>query len=400
VTSPHAITNLEFDPYSYEQDEDPYPIYRRMRDEAPLYYNPRLDFYALTRFEDCRAAFIDWKTFSSARGTVLELMDVDFKNTLIIFMDPPRQTALRNLVSKVFTPRRIAALEPEIRAIACGYLDPLRETHGCDIVRDFTANLPMDVISTLLGIPPEDRDHVRELSNAVLHREPGSPQIPPSALAAMPKLLAYFESALAERRTRPRDDIMTLLLQAELREPDGALRRLRDDELCSFFNLLATAGNETVTKFLATAFHCLGEFPGERQRLLDDPALIPNAVDETLRYDPPSQYQGRTLSRTVEIHGGVIPEGAKLLLINAASGRDERAFPDPDRFDVGRPIETHVNFGWGQHICLGKNLALLESRIAIEEFLQRIPHYEVDPEGIERMHSSNVRGFKGLRLRY
>ena len=391
---------LEYDPFSYEQDEDPYPIFKRMRDEAPLYYNPRLDFYALTRFDDCLAAFVDWKTYSSARGTVLELMETNLPGTLIIFMDPPRQTALRNLVSKAFTPRRIAALEPEIRRIACHYLDAISDAGSCDIVREFTANLPMDVISTLLGIPPEDRDDVRNWSNGVLHREPGNPAPPPAALDDMVQLLGYFQGAVKERRKRPRDDIMTLLCQAELRDTDGTLRPLTEEELSSFFNLLASAGNETVTKLLATAFHCLGEFPEERQRLLDEPGRIPNAVDEVLRYDPPSQYQGRTLNRAVEIHGETVAEGAKVILINAASGRDERKFPDPDRFDVGRPIETHLNFGWGQHICLGKNLALLESRIALEEFLRRIPHYAVDPDGIERMHSSNVRGFKGLRLQY
>ena len=393
-------TDLEFDPFSYEQDEDPYPIFKRMRDEAPLYYNPRLDFYALTRFQDCLDAFVDWKTYSSARGTVLELMDSELPGTLIIFMDPPRQTHMRNLVSKVFTPRRIAALEPEIRKIACHYLDAIVDANGCDIVREFTANFPMDVISTLLGIPPEEREAVRNWSNGVLHREPGDPSMPPEALEAMGGLLNYFQTALKERREKPRDDIMTLLTLAELREPDGSLRRLADEELCSFFNLLAAAGNETVTKLLATTFYCLAQFPDERRRLLRQPELVENAVEEVLRYDPPSQYQGRTLNRAVTIHGEVMPEGAKVMLINAASGRDERQFEDPDRFDVTRSIETHLNFGWGQHICLGKNLALLESRIALEEFLRRIPDYEIDPDGIERMHSSNVRGFKGLRIQY
>ena len=391
---------LEFDPFSYEQDEDPYPIFQRMRDEAPLYHNPRLDFYALTRFQDCLEAFIDWRTYSSARGTVLELMDSNLPGTLIIFMDPPRQTVLRNLVSKAFTPRRIAALEPEIRKIACHYLDAIADAGECDIVADFTANLPMDVISTLLGIPEEDRDQVRIWSNGVLHREPGNPEIPPVALEAMGQLLEYFDGALQERRKRPRDDIMTLLTQAEIAGDDGQRHRLTDEELRSFFNLLATAGNETVTKLLATAFYCLAEFPEEREQLCQNPALIPNAVDETLRFDPPSQYQGRTLTRDVEIHGEVVPQGAKVMLINAAAGRDPRQFPDPDRFLARRSIETHLNFGWGQHICLGKNLALRESRIALEEFLKRIPHFEVDADGIERMHSSNVRGFKKLPIRY
>jgi cytochrome P450 len=212
--------------------------------------------------------------------------------------------------------------------------------------------------------------------------------------------MTYFTEALAERRRRPREDMMTLLTQAEFVDEKGERSLLTDDEIRSFFNLLATAGNETVTKLLATAFHCLWRFPAQRELLLKDPALVPRAVEETLRYDPPSQYQGRTLTREVELHGKTIPRDAKLLILNGASGRDERQFPDPDRFDVRREIDLHLNFGYGQHICLGKNLALLESRIAIAEFLKRFPHYEIPQGGVERMHSSNVRGLSGLVLEY
>jgi cytochrome P450 len=369
-----------------------------MQDEAPAYYNERLDFWALTRFDDVLAAFLDWRRFSSARGTVLELMDKDVRAPLIIFMDPPRQTRLRNLVSKAFTPRCIAELEPQIRGIAAGYLDALVGRPRCDIVKEFTARLPMDVISALLGIPPEDRDSVQGWSNDILHRDPGSPDPPPRAIQAMNHLLGYFRDALAERRRRPREDMMTALTQAELRSEEGQLERLSDVEIQSFFNLLATAGNETVTKFLASAFYWLAHNPGERQRLRDDPGLIPSAVEETLRYDPPSHYQGRTLKQDVELHGRKLPAGARVLLINGATGRDPRRFPDPDRYDVGREIDLHLGFGHGQHICLGASLARLESRIALEEFFRRFGEYAVPEEGIERMHSSNVRGFKGLEL--
>ena len=392
---------MEYDPYSYEIDEDPYPIYQWLRDEHPIYRNQRLDFWAVTRFEDCWRAYLDFEAFSSARGTVLEIMESGFDaGPLIIFMDPPRQTRLRNLVSKAFTPRRIAELEPKIREIATGYLDPLVEQGRCDIVQDFTAKLPMDVISALLGIPPSDRDMVREWSNAVLHRDPGNPNFTERGIAAMGELMAYFSEAIAERRRQPRDDIMTLLIQAEVRDEDGTRHRLSDEDLRAFFNLLATAGNETVTKLLATIFHLLYQYPDQKKLLLDDPTLIPNAADEALRFDPPSQYQGRMLTRDVEMHGVTIPKDAKFLIINAASGRDERKYPDPNHWDVRRRFDIHLNFGHGRHVCLGKNLALLESRIATEEFLKRFPEYEIPEDGVRRMHSSNVRGLSGLDLIY
>jgi cytochrome P450 len=391
---------VEYDPYSYAIDEDPYPVYKWLRDEHPVYHNERLDFWALTRFEDCHAAFLDWKTYSSAKGTVLELMGTEIGGPLIIFMDPPRQTRLRNLVSKAFTPRRIADLEPRIREIAVGYLDPLAGAGRCDIVKDFTAKLPMDVISTLLGIPAADRDMVRGWSNDLLHRDPDNPLISPRGLAAMEQLTSYFDEAVAERRRRPRDDIMTLLTRVEFTDEKGETSRLSDEEIKAFFNLLATAGNETVTKLLATSFYWLERFPEQRKLLLEDPGLIEGAVEEVLRFDPPSQYQGRVLTRDVELHGRRLPKDAKLLIINAASGRDERKYPDPDRLDVRRRFDLHLNFGYGHHICLGKSLARLESRIAHEEFLARFPEYGVPKDGIERMHSSNVRGFSGLVLEY
>jgi cytochrome P450 len=389
---------IEYDPFSYELDLDPYPTYRAMRDRAPVYHNPRLDFFALTRFQDVLDAFLDWQTYSSARGTVLELMDGPVPGPMIIFMDPPRQTRLRNLVSKAFTPRRIAALEPVIRELTRTYLDRLVGRPRFDAVKEFSAKLPMDVISTLLGIPAEDRDRVRGWSNAVLHRDPGNPLPNAEGLRAMGQLASYVDAALADRRRQTRDDLLSGLVEAEIPGDGGAPERLTDVEIKSFFNLLATAGNETVTKLLATAFYWLWRFPDERRRLLREPGRIPGAVEECLRYDPPSQYQGRTLTRDVELHGCPLPKGAKVLLINGATGRDERKFPDPDRFDVARPIDLHLGFGYGRHICLGASLARMEMRVALEEFLQRFPDWEIPADGIERMHSSNVRGFAGLVL--
>ncbi len=389
---------LVYDPFSYELDEDPYPVYRRMRDEAPAYYNPQLDFFALTRFQDNFDALCDHATYSSTYGTSLEFMDSPKPDTgLMIYMDPPRHNRFRALVSKTFTPRQIDGLADEIRRIAISYLEPLVGRSRFDVIKDFTARLPMDVISAMLGIAESDRQFVQDGSNSILHREPGNPKPTQKAVEASLRVMEYFQEQIDDRRKRPRDDMMTRLTQVELEE-DGVTARLSDSDIQSFILLLATAGNETVTKLLGSLFLELWRNPDERQRLLDDASMIPNAVEEILRFDPPSQYQGRVTTREVELHGVRIPAGARVLLVNGASGRDERKFADPDRFDVGRKIDFHLGFGYGRHICLGASLARLESRIATEELLARFPEYEVPADGIERMHSSNVRGFSGLVL--
>ena len=388
-----------YDPFSYEIDEDPYPVYRWMRDEAPLYYNEQHDFYALTRFSDNLDAFIDKDAYTSTWSTSLEFMDQPHPGSgLMIWMDPPEHNRYRGLVSKAFTPRRIADLEPRIRAIATGHLDALVGRDRFDVVVEFTARLPMDVISSLLGIPEADRRWVQEGSNAMLHRDAGSPLPRPEALEAQQKVLAYFDAQIAERRARPRDDMMTLLTQVEWQDDDGTVSRLSDSDIRQFLMLLATAGNETVTKLLATAYYELWRNPDERARLVEDPRRIRNAVEEVLRFDPPSQYQGRVTTRDVTLHGQTIPKHSRVLLINGATGRDERKFRDPDRFEVGREIDVHLGLGYGRHLCLGASLARLEARVAIEELLARFPVYEIPAGGIERMHSSNVRGLSGLVL--
>jgi cytochrome P450 len=388
----------EYDPFSYELDQDPYPTYRWMRDHAPAYRNERLDFWAFTRFEDNYEAFVDPTTYSSSHGTSLEFMDTPKPDTgLMIWMDPPRHTRYRKLVSKAFTPAKIGELEPMIRRIACEYLDALVGRPRFDVVQEFTARLPMDVISTLLGIPEGDRLMVQQRSNLMLHREPGNPLPTREAIDASLGLMDYVTEMIVDRRRRPKQDLMTRLVEVEL-EDEGGRSRLDDGDIRAFFSLLATAGNETVTKLLATAFHELWKNPDQRRLLVADPSAIPGAVEETLRFDPPSQYQGRVTTREVRIHGETIPRGAKVLLINGASGRDERKFAEPDRYDVRREIDFHLGFGYGRHVCLGAFLARLESKIALEEFLARFPDYEVPADGVERMHSSNVRGFSGLAI--
>jgi cytochrome P450 len=388
---------IDYDPFSYEQDRDPYPVYRWMRDHAPAYRNERLDFYAFTRYRDNYDALLDAATYSSSWGTSLEFMDAPKPDSgLMIYMDPPRHTRYRKLVSKVFTASRIRALEPLIRSLTARHLDALQGRPRFDVVREFTSRLPMDVISTILGIPEADRSEVQRKSNMMLHREPGNPKPTAEAVRGSIELMSYWTGLIEERRRRPQDDLMSSLIEVEIDDDDGVRQRLSDDDIRSFLILLATAGNETVTKLLATIFHELWRNPDQRELLVQEPALCANAVEETLRFDPPSQYQGRVTTRAVALHDVAIPAGAKVLLINGATGRDERQFPDPDRYDVRRAIDGHLGFGFGRHLCIGAWLARLESRIGVEEFLRRWPRYEVPEDGVERMHSSNVRGLAGL----
>lgn len=388
---------VEYDPFSYEQDDDPYPTYRWMRDHAPAYRNERLDFYAFTRFRDNHDAFLDAATYCSSWGTSLEFMDAPKPDSgLMIYMDPPRHTRYRKLVSKVFTAGRIKTLEPLIRALTAQHLDALLGRPRFDVVREFTARLPMDVISTILGIPEADRAEVQRKSNLMLHREPGNPMPTAEAIRSSIELTHYWTQLLEERRRRPQDDLLSNLIEVEMDDDDGVRQRLSDDDIRAFLVLLATAGNETVTKLLATIFHELWRNPEQRALLVQDPSLCANAVEETLRFDPPSQYQGRVTTRDVSLHGVAIPAGSKVLLINGATGRDERQFADPDRFDVRREIDTHLGFGFGRHLCIGAWLARLESRIGVDEFLRRWPRYEIPADGAQRMHSSNVRGLAGL----
>ncbi len=401
MTSPPLAADaaVDYDPYSYEIDEDPFPVYRWLRDHAPAYYSAEQDFWAVTRFDDNLAFLVDSERLTSTHSTSLEFMDSPKPDTgLMIWMDPPRHNKYRALVSKAFTPRAIRELEPAIHRIARGHLDRIGDRSSFDIIEDFTARLPMDVISELLGIPEERRAWVQHASNLMLHREPGNPMPTPEAMASIVELMEYFGELIDERRKRPSNDTLTRLTQVEVETEDGTRERLSDDDIRQFLNLLATAGNETVTKLLGTLFHELSRNPDERAALVADPGLAANAVEETLRFDPPSQYQGRVATVDIPLHGRMIPAGARVLCVNGASGRDERKFPDPDRFDVRREIDLHLGFGYGRHICLGAYLARMESRIAIQEVLARWPEYEIPADGLERMHSSNVRGFSSVRF--
>ena len=388
-----VATELYYDPYDYDIDADPHPVWKRLRDEAPVYWNQPHGFYALSRFADVFAAHLDPQTFSSARTTVLEMMDQPFPDPPMIFMDPPEHTRFRKLVSRTFTPRRIAELEPRVREIAATYLDGFVGSGGFDYVADFGSKLPVMVISSLLGAPREDEDQLREWTDLMLHREPGETGMSEAAQRVQRQLFDYWQQHIDERRRVPRDDVMSELIEARLELADGGTRPLSDDELHSFYALLSGAGNETVARMLGWAATLLARNPAEREKLAAEPSIIPNGIEEILRYEAPSPIQGRFTIRDVELHGSVIPAGSKVALLTGAADRDEREFDDPDRLDVTRRISRHVAFGYGVHFCLGAALARLEGRVALEETLARFPEWDVDAGGLEMVHTSTVRGY-------
>lgn len=390
---------LTYDPYDYEIDADPYPVFRRLRDEAPLYWNERYGFFALSRFADVLAASLDHETFSSARGTVLELMDDPMPDPPMIFMDPPRHTRFRRLVSGLFTPRRVRALEGRIRELAARYLDPFVGAGRFDYVADFGAKLPVMVISSLLGVPEEDQEQLRVWTDLTLHREPGETGLSQAAREAFQDIWAYWQAHIDRVRRDPGDDVMGALVRARLQCEDGRERSLTDGELHAFYSLISSAGNETVARLLGWAATLLAQNPRERARLVSEPGMIPNGIEEILRYEAPSPVQGRWVTRDVELHGRRVPKGSKILLLTAAGNRDEREFSDPDRLDVGRRIERHLSFGFGVHFCLGASLARLEGRVALEETLRRFPTWEVEEDGLERIHTSTVRGYSHVPIR-
>lgn len=380
---------MHYDPFSYEVHDDPFPIYRWLRDEAPVWHNDELRFWTLARYDDVLHASVDWATFSSAQGTTLE----GVFGPMILSMDPPDHTRLRKLVSRAFTPRRIAELEVFVRELTRDCLEPLVSQGEADVVRDLSARVPIHVISELLGLPGEHRETVRELSDGILHREPDQRTMAEANLAAGRELGALVWSVVDERRRRSgngTDDLIDVLIAAEL----------PDEELIGFCLLLAVAGNETVTKLVANAAIALDRFPDQRKLLLDDPPLVGNAVDEALRWDAPSQFQGRTLTRDVELHGVTMPAADFVLLLTGSANRDEREYDEPERFDVQRLIERPLGFGHGPHVCLGAALARLETRIAIEELLRLFPDFAVDEANVVRMHSSNVRGLSRVPITF
>lgn len=394
------MTDLYWDPYDTAIDAKPYDVWRRLRDEAPVYYNEQYDFYALSRYEDVQAASRDTKGFSSNHGIVLELMTPKpwGSHAMLILLDPPDHTQVRSLVSRAFTPRRMGALQDDVRTICAELLDPHMGSGSFDYVQDFAAILPSRVISSLLGVPETDRPHVRELIDTMFHIEPGVGMVNDISFNAGLELNQYLRDAMEERRKSPRDDMLTDLVQAEITDETGTLRQLTIREAADFGNLLVSAGTETVARLLGWAAIVLDENPDQRAELAADASLIPNAVEELLRYEAPSPVQGRWTKKSYEMHGTTIPQDSKVLLLTGSAGRDERTYEDPDTFDIHRSFDQHVSFGYGVHFCIGAALARMEGRVGLEETFKRFPEWSVDTERSNRLHTSTVRGWINVQI--
>ncbi len=389
-------SDIYYDPYDFEIDTDPYPIWRRLREERPLYYNDRYDFYALSRFDDVERGLIEWKTYSSAKGTLLEIIKsgMEIPPGSIIFEDPPGHNMHRSLLSRVFTPRKMNAIEPKIREFCARSLDPMMGTGGFDFIADLGAQMPMRVIGMLLGIPEQDQQALKDVIDDGLRLSEGT--MPDTAAYQMSGQTSNFEEYIDWRAEHPSDDLMTELLQAEFEDETGTTRRLTRAETLNVVNLLAAAGNETTTRLIGWTGKVLGEHPDERRKLVGDRSLVPNAIEELLRFEPPSPTQARYVMHDVEHYGQVVPEGSVVLLLNGSGNRDDAKFPDGDRFDVTRKIDHHLAFGYGLHFCLGAALARLEGRVALDEVLQRFPDWEVDHDNAEQARTSTVRGWESL----
>lgn len=389
-----------YDPYSRAIQDDPFPAYHEFLEREPCAYNPSMDFYALFRFEDVWQATLDWKTHSSSLGPSLENRG-QFPGELfsIIGMDPPAHTPLRNLVSRGFTPKRIAALETDVRRLAVHYLEPLRGEPRFDVQQEFSVKLPMDVISVLLGIPEADRDWYRHTVDRGLERDPDTGRPSAENIGRLGESRAYVLELLAERRKQPGQDLISVLAATDYTEPGGRTRRLSDDEVAAFTTLLAAAGAETTAKLIGNLVVYLSHHPDQRRWVFEDaPARLPGAIEEVLRYDAPSQFQGRVATTDVRVHGVAIPKGARVALVTGAACRDPREFPDPDRLDVRRTPERSLYFGHGHHVCIGKSLARLEARVALEEIARRWPEWQVDEAGLTRTYQAHVRGFQNVPL--
>jgi cytochrome P450 len=345
-------------------------------------------------------ATLDWKTYSSTLGPSLENRgEIPGEMFSIIGMDPPVHTRFRNLVSRGFTPRRIAALEPEVRKVAARYLDSLRDSPRFDVQQEFSVKLPMDVISMLLGIPEADRDWYRHTVDKGLERDPETGQPGMENIAMLVKARDLILQLLADRRRNPREDLISVIAEAEYQELDGTRRSLTDDEVAAFTTLLAAAGAETTAKLIGNLIVYLFRHPDQRRYVFEDAgARLPGAIEEVLRYDAPSQFQGRVAMCDATVHGVTIPKGARVALVTGAACRDPREFDDPDRLDVTRKADREIYFGYGQHVCIGKSLARLEARVAIEELAARWPEWQVDESGLTRTYQAHVRGFQNVPL--
>jgi cytochrome P450 len=403
----NAITpdadSVEFDPFSQEFFDGAYDTYRRLRDEAPVYYNAKWDFWALSRYDDVAPATKDHETYSSAKGATLDMVkahdDAIPVPKVIISMDPPEHQKMRKLVSNVFTPRAITLMESMVREKVYERIEEL-DPSSFDVVADFSAVFPNDVITTMLGVPKEDRHQIRLWVDMLLERHPGEIAVPATGFEASMNTGIYYYKLIQQRRAEPQDDMISRLIETEI-ERDGQVEKLTDVDIAGFATLLGGAGAETVTKLIGNAIVAFADFPDQWQKLRTDRSKIPAAVEELLRFEAPSQYQVRTVMRDVTLHGITIPAGSAVLLMTGSATRDERMFPDPDRLDIDRERKMGFNLalGYGIHSCLGAALARMEGRIALEALLDVIPEYEVDRDGLRRVAMSNVCGWSNVPVR-
>jgi len=388
-------TELNYDPYDVDIDANPYPVYRRLREEAPLYRNDTHDFYALSRFDDVQRGLADRETYISGRGAILELIkaDIEMPPGVLIFEDPPVHTVHRGLLSRVFTPKKMSALEPKVREFCARSLDPLVGAGGFDFVRHLGAQMPMRVIGMLMGIPEQHQETLRDRSDADLRTEPGQPMRYSQERFVTGEAFADY---IDWRAVHPSDDLMTELLQAEFEDETGTTRRLTREEVLTYVQVIAGAGNETTTRLIGWTGKVLADHPDQRRQLVEDRSLIPNAIEEILRYEPPAPHIARYVSRDVEHHGRTVPAGSVMMLLAGAANRDDRRYPDGDRFDIHREVGQPLTFGYGIHYCLGASLARLEGRIALDEVLARFPEWEVDRDNARLAPTSTVRGWEAL----
>lgn len=389
------MTDLYYDPYDVDIDLDPYPTYRRMRDEAPLYYNDQLDFWALSRHADVEGALRDIQRFSSAKGDILEVVKADpvMPPGVFINEDPPLHTIHRALVSRAFTPRRMRQLEDQVRAYCAACLDPLVGGDRFDFVTDLGAEMPMRVIGMLVGIPDDQQRAVRDHAVRGLRNEAGKP-----LTVTKDKYFdgAFYAEYVDWRADNPSDDLVTELLNVEFDDGSGATRTLTREEILIFIAVIAGAGVETTGRLFGWMGKLLAEHPDQRRDIVADRSLVPNAVEEILRFEPPGPHIARYVTEDVDYHGETVPAGSAMLLMVASANRDERRFDDPDRFDIHRKIGHNITFGYGAHFCLGAALARLEGRIALDEVLNRWPEWEVDTDHAVRAPTSTVRGWDSL----
>ena len=397
-----TTSKLVFDPFSEEYFNSPWDIYRRMREEAPVYYNEEQDFYALSRHADVAAAFKDYETYSSAYGLDLAMVKSGepLPLKMIILMDPPEHRQMRSLVNKVFTPRAIANLKPMVIE-TIDQCFRAAESERFDVVQDFSAFFPVEVITRMLGVPEDRRQQVRQWVDTSLHREPGQVEMSQEGLQAIAEAMGLYFELIQQRRAEPQDDMFSRLVQAEIEREDGQKESLDDFEIAGFATLLGGAGAETVTKLIGNAAVTFAQNPDQWQKLLDDRSKIPAAVEELLRYEAPAQYNVRRSMREVQLHGVTIPEGKPVFLLGGSANRDPEAFTDADTFDIDRDRTEAQNlgFGYGVHSCLGAALARMESAIALERLLDFMPHYEVLWDECERVAMQNVAGWSHVPVR-